>query len=826
MIEGFGQDLKHGARMLAKNPGFAFTAIVSIAIGVGANAGMFSLADTFLLRPLTVPRASDIVTITSVVPRSGFASPTSSALSYPDYIDVRDNARSFASLMAYRLVVASLADRAGQPARRKFGVAVSGNLFDALGVPAARGGVFGVEQDRVVGRDPVVVLDHDFWTQQFGSDPDIVGRRFRLGGVEMTVAGVMPRGFTGPDQFIHPAFYIPLAMLPALQGLQPDELTRRDVRNLAVKGRLAADVTLTRAREEVQLIGANLQRSYPNTNRDHTLTVMTEFGARVDARPQLAVFAATLITLAVAVLLVACANVAGLLVSRAPVRAREMALRLAIGAGRLRLMRQLLVESLLVAGIGGAVGLGLGYGVIRVFQQIQLPTDVPLKLGFDLDERVFLVGIGVAALGALLSSLVPAWKSTRVDLITSLKSQAAADPHRSRLWGRNTLVCGQVALSLVLMTLGVFLYRAFQMELGRGPGFRIDHVLLMAFDPDIAGYDDERAERFYQLLREKVQTLPGVKSVALTSSVPFDGLSIENTAVAPEGYQFPAGTEDLRVLSARVDEGYFETLGIGIVSGRAFRATDARESPRVAVVNQSFAARYWPQQDPVGKRVRLTEDDQTWVQVVGVAANHKYRALLEGRTAFVYYPQRQRPANDNTILVHTESDPALLAATLRDAVGAIDPNVPTLDVRTMEEFYYASSVTFTHLIVGIIGGMGLIGLVLAMVGLYGLVAYTVSRRTREIGVRIAVGANPSSVLRMVLRYGLLLAVGGVVAGLTGSVAMSGLLRAIFPFPDAERMRLTTYFLVVPALLAITLLAAYIPARRAARIDPLMALRHE
>jgi predicted permease len=826
MIEGFGQDLKHGARMLAKNPGFAFIAIVSIAIGVGANAGMFSLADTFLLRPLTVPRSSEIVTITSVVPRSGFASPTSSALSYPDYIDVRDNARSFASLMAYRLVVASFADRAGQPARRKFGVAVSGNLFDALGVPAARGGVFGVEQDRVVGRDPVVVLDHDFWTQQFGSDPDIVGRRFRLGGVEMTVAGVMPRGFTGPDQFIHPAFYIPLAMLPALQGLQPDELTRRDVRNLAVKGRLAADVTLTRAREEVQLIGANLQRSYPNTNRDHTLTVMTEFGARVDARPQLAVFAATLITLAVAVLLVACANVAGLLVSRAPVRAREMALRLAIGAGRLRLMRQLLVESLLVAGIGGAVGLGLGYGVIRVFQQIQLPTDVPLKLGFDLDERVFLVGIGVAALGALLSSLVPSWKSTRVDLITSLKSQAAADPHRSRLWGRNTLVCGQVALSLVLMTLGVFLYRAFQMELGRGPGFRIDHVLLMAFDPPIAGYDDERAERFYQLLRERVQTLPGVKSVALTSSVPFDGLSIENTAVAPEGYQFPAGTEDLRVLSARVDEGYFETLGIGIVSGRAFRATDARESPRVAVVNQTFAARYWPQQDPVGKRVRLTEDDQTWVQVVGVAANHKYRALLEGRTAFVYYPQRQRPANDNTILVQTESDPALLAATLRDAVGAIDPNVPTLDVRTMEEFYYASSVTFTHLIVGIIGGMGLTGLVLAMVGLYGLVAYTVSRRTREIGVRIAVGANPSSVLRMVLRYGLLLAVVGVVAGLTGSVAMSGLLRAIFPFPDAEPMRLTTYFLVVPTLLAITLLAAYLPARRAARIDPLMALRHE
>jgi predicted permease len=308
--------------------------------------------------------------------------------------------------------------------------------------------------------------------------------------------------------------------------------------------------------------------------------------------------------------------------------------------------------------------------------------------------------------------------------------------------------------------------------------------------------------------------------------VPFDGISIENTAVAPEGYQFPAGTEDVRVRSARVDEGYFDTLEIGIVSGRAFRATDARESPRVAVVNQTFAARYWPEQNPVGKRFRLTEDDGAWVQVVGVAANHKYRALNEGLTEFVYYPQRQRPANDNTLLVQTEPNPASLAAPLRDAVSAIDPNVPTLDVRTMEDFYYASSVTFSHLIVGIVGGMGSTGLVLSIVGLYGLVAYTVSRRTREIGVRMAVGANPSSVLRMVLRSGLLLAVVGIVAGLAGSVAMGGVLRATFPFPDAERLRLTTYFLVVPAILAITLLAAYIPARRAARIDPLMALRHE
>jgi predicted permease len=826
MIDGFLQDLRHGARMLVKNSGFMLVAITSIAIGVGANAAMFSFADTLVLRPLSVPQPDGVVTVMAVVPRSGFAPPTSGALSYPDYVDIRDQARSFASLVAYQLIVASVANRPDQPAQRKFGMAVSGNLFDALRVQPALGRAFGIEEDRVVGHSPVVVLDHDMWQNEFAGDSGILGRTVRIGGTEMTIIGVMPRGFSGPDQWVLPAYYIPIAMLPRVQGVRPDALTARDLRNFVAKGRLEPGVTVTQASEEVEVIGESLQQRYPDTNRNQGLATRTEFDARVEARPQLAIAAAMLIALALAVLVVACANLAGLLSSRAPVRAREMALRLAIGSSRPRLIRQLLVESMLIAVGGGALGLLVGSGVIAVLAQLEIPTDVPLKLAFVLDRRVFLVGIAVATISAIAASLAPAWQSTGIDLVTSLRNQAAVDPRRSRLWGRHILVGGQVALTLVLLTVAVFLFKGFQAELGHGPGFRTDRVLTMAFQPDLAGYDGSRADRFYRLLKERALALPGVQSVALTTSVPMDAISIENTTISPEGFQFPAGTEHVRVRSAHVDEGYFDTLGIDIIAGRPLRASDSDQASRVAVVNDTFARRYWPGQNVIGRRFRLTDGDRPWVEIVGVAATHKYRAVSEAPTEFVYYPQGRDYAPVNTILVAVGagSDPATFAAPLREAVRSIDPDMPVFDVRTMDDLYTRNAAGLTHLLIEIVAGMGVMGMVMAIVGLYGLVAYSVSRRTREIGIRIAVGAHPSSVLRMVLRHGLLLASAGIVAGSIGSVAMRGVLRAAFSFPNASNLGMSTYVVVVPTLLAVTLLAAYIPARRAARIDPLLALR--
>jgi len=825
MVRSIFQDLKHGARMLAKNRAFTAIAIASIAIGVGANAAMFSLADTLVLRPLTIPRAGEIVTVTAVVPTSGFAPPTSAALSYPDYLDVREQARSFTSLVAYRLLVTSFAVRANDLPRRLFGIAVSGNLFTTLGVQPALGRAFGVEEDRP-GGSPVVILDHDTWMREFAGDTGAVGRTIRIGGIDMAVIGVMPRGFSGPDQFVMPGYYIPIAQLPQLQSMPDDELTRRDSRNWAVKGFLVPGVSLAGATQEVGLIAERLRRSYPDTNRNQGLAVRTEFDARVSARPQLAVVSAMLIALAALVLFVACANLAGLLSSRAPVRAREMALRLAIGAGRFRLIRQLIVEGLLIAVGGGAAGLLVGNGVILMFQQFNIPTDVPLKMTFELDRRVVVFGAIVATISALAASLGPAWQATRVDLVTTLKNQAAMDPRRSRVWGRNFLVSGQIALSLVLLTAAVLLYRGFALELGRGPGFRVDHLLLASFDPDLVNYDAPRAERFYRDLKDKARAIPGVRSVALTSSLPMDGISIENTPLAPEGFTFPAGTTFVRIRSAQVDEGYFETLDIAINRGRAFQATDDAASPRVAIVNETFAARYWPRGDAIGKRVRLTDKDGVSAEVIGIAANHKYRGLSEAPVEFVYFPWAQNPSNDTALVVHTAGQPEAAADPLRQAVLDLDRRMPVLAMRTMEDFFQASSVIFSTVIVRIIAGMGAMGLALALIGLYGLVAYSVSRRTREIGIRVAVGANPRSVLRMVLRHGLLLALCGTGAGLLGSLAMRGALRAVFPFEDVANLDLTTHLVVVPALFVITLVAAYIPARRASRIDPLMALRQE
>jgi predicted permease len=827
MLTTIWQDLKHGVRMLRKNPGFSFVAMTSIAVGVGANAAMFSLADTLVLRPLTAPRSDEIVNVTTVVPKSGFSTPTSAALSYPDYEEVRDRNRSFSSLAGFRLIVASFANRNDQPAQRTFGMAVSGNLFDMLGVQPVLGRAIGVDDDRV-GRDAGVVLDHDLWQQQFAADRNVVGRVIRVAGVDMTVIGVMPPGFSGPDQFVHPAFYVPFAIMPSLKTVGSAlDLTSREVRNIAVKGRLRPGVTVSEAAEDVGLIGANLQRAYPDTNRNFGLTAQTEFDARVAARPPLAGAAVMLLTLSLTVLLVASANLAGLLASRAPVRAREMALRLAIGAGRLRLARQLVVESLLLAVGGSALGLLIASGVIVLFQGLQFPTEVPLKLAFELDARVLLVGLVVATMTAVGSSLVPAWQSTRTDLVSTLKNVGGTEQRRLRLWGRHLLVSGQVGLSLVLVTIAVFLYRAYHNEYGRGPGFRTDNVLLMSFEPDLAGYDTERADRFYDLLVDRVRDIPGVRTASLTSSVPFDAISIENFAVVPEGYQFPAGIESVRVRSARVDEQYFETLGIRLVEGRSFRRTDTRDAPAVAVVNETFASRYWPGVSPIGRRFQLLDGNtKTPMQIVGVAANTRIRTLSEGPTEFVYYSRRQVLAPDSTILVHTENEPTSIAGPLRAAVQSIDPNVPVFGVRTMDEFYRASSVTLTNLLIQIVGGMGTMGLALAIVGLYGLVAYSVNRRTREIGIRMAVGAHSGSVLLMVMRQGLLLAAAGTLLGVLASAATSGVLRAAFPFPDEPRVDVITYVLVVPTLFAVTLLAAYIPARRAARIDPLRALRQD
>ena len=819
------QDLKHGVRMLLKNPGFTFIAVISIAIGVGVNAAMFSLADGLVLRPLSVPRSGEIIAVSARAPRVGGAFITTSLLSRPDYLDLRDRARSFNGLLAYGTVVTGFAAGQDEPTQRTLGLAVSGNFFDVLELQPALGRFFLPEEDRVAGRDAVTVIAHAVWRDRFGADPMILGRRVRLGGVDFEIIGVAPAGFEGMHLALHPAYYIPHVMTAALPGGAPSTLERRDLRGLTVKGRLKPDVSLAQAREEVTLVAARLEATYPDTNRGYGLVVRSDFDARLEERGPSAPGAFMLLTLAVVVLLVACANVAGLLMSRGPAREREIALRLAIGGGRLRIIRQMVTESALLAAAGGLLGLMLGYAAVQFFHQLPIVSDIGVRLIFELDRRAIAVGVLMAAASALLSSLVPAWRATRrVDLTNGLKAGTGGGGRGSRLWGQNGLVAGQVALSLILLTISVFLGRTFQQEL-RQPGFRTDRLLLSSYEPRLARYDEAQTQAFYRQLKERALAIPGVTSVGMTSVMPLNQDNREATAIVPEGYELPTGTQSVNMLSSRIDEGYLTTMSVPIVAGRGIASTDTADSPRVAMVNQTLAARYWPGQNAVGKRIQLaSRPGQPWVEVVGVTADGKYNFIGEAPTPVMYLAQRQDPGAVSTLIIASRGEAAALAASLREAVRQIDPGMPISGVRTIEDFYHGSAVGIVTALVVITSSMGLLGLILAMVGLYGLVAYVVARQTREIGIRMAIGAQRGSVLRMVMSLGCTRALWGVGVGILGCAASGRLLRAVFP--TAGSIDLGTYVAVVSILAAVTLLASYIPARRAARIDPLRALRQD
>jgi putative ABC transport system permease protein len=811
------RDAVHGWRMLRKNPGFSLIAILSIAIGVGANAAMFSVADGLILRPLPVPRPRELVMVTVSTPDGD----RDERVSYRDYIDLRDRARSFEGLVAAEGVIASFGGRRGEPATTRYGNAVTSDFFEVLGVTPALGRAFRPDEDEVPGRDTVMVLAHDTWTEQFGADPNIVGRPVRLGTSDFTVIGVAPERFTGLDIYVPPAFYVPVAMLPQLDA-DPAVLERRDARRFDVVGRLKPGVSVAQADEEARLLGRNLAQAYPETNARHELLVRSEMDARLSEYAPAAGLGLMLLTLAIAVLLVACANVAGLIASRSPVRAREITVRLALGGGRVRLLRQLLTETALLAVAGGAAGLALAYLGILSFRQFQVPSDVGVRLNYQLDARAIVAALVVASLSAVLSSLLPAWRATRrVDLSGTLR---ATTPQLSsmRLWGRHGLVAAQVGLSLLLLMVAVAFFRAFEAEYGRGTGFRTERMALMTLDPSLARYDTERTEAFYERLSERVAALPGVTAVGLTSYVPFSQ-SGDTAAFVPEGFVLPEGREALSSLTARIDAGYLETMGVALEQGRAFTTRDTASAPRVAIVNRGMADRYWPGGGAIGKRIRLEAPTPGFVEIVGIARDAKQRVFLERSADFIYLPRAQHPMGLATLVVATSGESAALAAPLRAVVQQIDGDVPIRAVRTIEDYYHASARNLNTVTVRTIAGMGSMGLVLAMVGLYGFVAFAVGSRTREIGLRMAVGAASGDVLRMILRQGAVPTIAGVLGGLAASAGAFQLIAAVFPGAYGDW---STYAVIVPALALVVMAAAYIPARRAARIDPITALRQD
>lgn len=822
-IERLRQDLRYGARALARDPGFTFVAVVSLAVGVGVTCAMFSVADLALLRPLPVPRPDEVLTVGSS--RTG-DTPDILQASYPDYRDLRDRLRSFQALAGYAFTRVRFEKQPGAPPEVKTAMTVTGNFFRTLEVEPELGRGFLPEEDGVPGRNAVVVLSHSFWRQEFDADSSVLGRQLRINGIDFTVVGVAPEQFTSVDQWMHPAFYVPAMMSPRLN---PDrgsagaigDLESRDARFLTLKGRLKPGVSVEQARAEVAAIGTALARSYPETNRHFTMSARTELETRTRLTPNIAVTVAMVLVLAAAILMAACANVAGLLTSRVPARAREMAVRLALGARRMRLVRQLITESALLAAAGGVLGVALGYASVAFLDRFTYVSDLPVMISLRMDERVLLVGLAAAVASVFLFGLVPAFRSARADLVTDLKNTSATRNVR-RLWGRDILVIGQVAIALLLLTVASLMHLGFREQLRAGPGYRTDHVLTMEFDPSLVRYTSARTAQFYRDLRDRVRELPGVRSVTLASFLPLTQ-EFQINPIVPEGYQFPEGVDSARVLSSRVDEHYFDTLAVPIVEGRPFRATDDADAPRVAIVNQALAAQYWPGRSPVGHRFRLDGTGGPWVEIVGVAGNGKYLQLVgETPTGFLYLPYAQHLRSEMILMVHSAGDPAGLTAPIRDLVRRLDPEQPVFEVRTMEAFFQQGAVRSAQLLIQFIAAMGVMGMVLALSGLYGLVAYAVSARTREIGIRMAIGARQGQVLRMVLRRGLVLGASGVAIGVVLSAGMRQVLESAVPAGGA----VTGYALVVPVVLAVTMLAALIPALRASRIDPAIVLRYE
>jgi predicted permease len=812
--------IKHAFRVLRKDPGFTAVAIFSLAIGIGATSAMFSFADAVLLRPLPVMKPDGVVAVTTAE-SSAFSANT--AISYPDYADLRDRNRSFDGLVAASYGQFGFSPNLRTLPRMKLGLFVSGNLFRVLGVEPALGRGFRPDEDRAEGRDAVVVLGHDFWVRQYGASPSALGSRMRLSGIDFTVIGVAPERFTGIDQFVRPEVFIPLAMSSRMG--QQNNLHNREVRWLFVKGRLKPGVGIARAQADVASIAKELSGTYPQTNRDRQLRVETELQMRAEQSPPTATMAAMLMVLGLCVLAVACANVAGLLLSRSRARSREIAIRLAIGAGRGALVRQLLFENLLVAVAGGAAGVQVAYAAAKFFSNYPIPPDLPIVLAATVDRRVLLFTLAVSLVSTLLFGLAPALRSTRPDLVASLKAADADSGGKKRFWGRNTMVAGQVALSLVLLTISAVMLQGFREQFTQGPGFRTQRLFLTSFDTDLAHYSEDQTAQFYTKLLRQTRSAPGVRSAALTSAVPLD--PPDSVDIVPEGYQMPPSRQPPVVFDTYVSDGYFGTLGIPIQQGRAFLESDQKGAPLVAVVNEHAAKHFWPKGDALGKRFHLKNAGGDLVQIVGIARMAKYIWIAEPPLDFVYLPFRQHPSSGLALVAESSApDAATLAPALREVVRGLDPDMPVFNVRTIEDFYNEKAVKVPNIAVKTITGLGLMGLILAIVGLYGLVAYSVSRRTREIGIRMAIGADRTKVVRMVLKQGLRLGTAGVAAGLVLSVLACNLLTSRMWIATFDHVNPLLYALIALPLLSITGLAAWAPARRASRVDPIRALREE
>jgi predicted permease len=819
LLETFGQDLRYALRMLRKSPGFTAVAILTLAVGLGVNATAFSIVNGIVFRGLAVPHPSGMVSFGFAY--KGYQGFTSS---YPDLQDVRQQAAGLVDLCAYAMGTDGLKE--GNHTDRIATNYVTGNYFDVLGIKPILGRLIAPGEGKPGGYDPMIVLSYPYWQSRFGANPAIIGKSVRLNGKPMTVVGVAQKGFQGPYRFIHAQAFLPLNAAEGAKYI----LTTRTYRSLCVLGRLRPGVPLSRADAAVKVVASRLAREHPKDDPDARawllsarLTGISPTGLEPHDVPQVLLIYALSLTLALLVLLVACFTLANLLLARAAARRHEMAVRAALGAGAGRLLKQALAETGLLAVLGCAAGLALGFWALRFLESISINVGFGLIPDFSFDDHVFLYAVGAAILAVFLAGFAPAVRASRSNPCNALHEGAqGVIGGRSRF--RKVLVAAQIAASVVLLVAsGIAIHSLIAVEytkLGFDPG----HSLKLNMDPSEAGYTEAQIKELYKNLLPRIRALPGVQSAALANTYPSNG-SFEYPVQA-ENRPVPPGQVAPSIGMNSVSPGYFDTMQIPILRGRAFLETDTAKSTPVAIVNEKLAQQLWPNENPIGKRVNIFGPKTAWINVVGVVADSTYEEVSKTPKPYFYLPASQFYVPYEILLVRTEGSPETMIQTVEAQVRVLAPTVPIWGVQTMRQTLDSSLGGFFALRLSAIMAVtvGLLGLALAIGGVYGVVSYDVARRTHEIGIRIALGARPRNIQEIIFRQGIAILVAGLFFGNLCALSLAAVTEHVlggFGAPDP-----LTYLGVAILIFAATLLACYIPARRAMKVDPMVALRYE
>jgi putative ABC transport system permease protein len=819
-------DFLHALRQLRKSPAFTLVVILTIGLGIGANTAVFSVINGFL-RPLPVKEPNRIVVLAAATKgdETGFRF----HFSFPVLEDLRKQSDVFSDVFAFNTDLAGLTVD-GKTGQFLYSV-MTGNCFPALGIEPAMGQLLQPGEGESFGSESVVILGHSYWRKRFGGDPGVIGKQVHLDGKPMRIIGVTPEGFHGLYGGADMDGYLPLVGMARRSERLAGFFTDRSIRFLTVMARLKPGVSLRRAQSSMDVVAQRFEREYPATEKGIGIRVVPEYLARplplrfvADTGPMIRGF---LLVLAGLVLMLSCMNVANLLLVRATIREREMAIRAALGSGRARLVWSMLTESALLA-LGGAVtGLVLGKWASDMFaKSINLNTDLPTVLDFSFDWRVFGYALLAAVTTALLIGALPARRVSRTDANAVLHDGGrggSSGAGRQRV--RSVLVVAQVAGSLVLLIVAGLFVRSLQTTERIELGFDSHDVLNVRMDPRYVGFDMPRTQEFYKELLRGVRALPGVQSASLAFSVPM-GYIFGGDVIFVENRPLRSDEQPPSLSYNSIDGDYFETMRIPVVKGREFRETDSGDAPLVAIVNQAMAERFWPNQDPIGKRFRIRSADAPLREVVGVAHDAKYLAVFETPLPYYYVPLAQQYSSLRTLQIRSKIPPEALKLQVQSLVQSIEPDMPVYDLQTMQQSIDSGPAGFLLIRLGAIqaGVMGGLGLLLATIGVYGVVSYGASQRTREIGIRMAMGAHPKDIHQMLLKQGFRMIAVGAGIGLIAAVGLMRLASRWLVIVDTSDP--ATFVGVTLLVAAIALAACYIPARRAMRVDPMIALRHE